>query len=203
MSNFWGPLHAPDLYAEFWLTNCWQKYIQQNPNQSGISFAEYEELIKKGEGEIQVAAVDENTNDQNNKILTYHPEKGFVYVIVDKSVSLPEEGNTLASFYLGINSKGQLVIADNSLWPERMSEQRGYDGVDGWRGSDLVDITVSDYVAGRLGLVMVTNNDGLISQKPYWKVAGMVDFASSTLLLRPLIHDTQISNREALLTIQK
>ncbi|MDM7918096.1 MAG: hypothetical protein QUS12_02910, partial [Methanosarcina sp.] len=173
---------APDLYAKFWLTICWQKYLEQHPNDAKITFAQYEDLVKNGEGEIEVAAVDENTDDQNNKILTFHPEKGFVSIFVDKSITLPEDGNTLFSFYFGMNRKGQLIIADNSLWSDFISGQRPYSGYEGWTLDNLIGLVVSVYVAERLEMVISTNNAALISQRPYWKEAGQVSPVSYTHL---------------------
>jgi hypothetical protein len=193
---------APDLYAKFWLTICWQKYLEQHPNDAKITLAQYEDLVKNGEGEIEVAAVDENTDDQNNKILTFHPEKGFVSIFVDKSITLPEDGNTLFSFYFGMNRKGQLIIADNSLWSDFISGQRPYSGYEGWTLDNLIGLVVSDYVAVQLETVISTNNAALISQRPYWKEAGQVSLPDRNLFFDPIIYNTQISEKKALLTIQ-
>ena len=194
---------TPELYAKFWLTICWQKYLEQHPNDAKITFQQYEELVKNGEGEIEVAAVDENTDDQNNKILTFHPEKGFVSIFVDKSITLPEDGNTLFSFYFGMNRKGQLIIADNSLWSDFISGQRPYSGYEGWTLDNLIGLVVSDYVAEQLEMVISTNNAALISQRPYWKEAGQVSLPDRNLFLDPIIYNTQISEKKALFTIQK
>ena len=194
---------APDLYAKFWLTICWQKYLEQHPNDAKITFQQYEELVKNGEGEIEVAAVDENTDDQNNKILTFHPEKGFVRVFVDESVKLPEEGNTLFSFYFGMNRKGQLIIADNSLWSKILSEDRSIVGYNGLRESDVVDLDISLKTAENIEFVICTDNKALISQAIYWKVAGLLTLPNADLFLDPIIINTQVSEKKPLLTIQK
>ena len=89
-----------------------------------MSFTRYEQLVKAGGGEIQIAAVDETTDDQNNKLLTFHPENGFAYVFVDSTVHLPEELNTISGIYFGINEKGQFVIVRNSLSADVLSSIR-------------------------------------------------------------------------------
>jgi len=194
---------TPGLYAKFWLAACWKKYVKQHPDEANISFTQYEDLVKNGGGEIEIAAVDENTDDQNNKILIFHPEKGFVRIFADETVSLPEEGNTLFSFYFGMNAKGQLVIVENALWSKILSEQRGYDGYEGWSGSDMVDVVISDRVAEFIEMIIVADNEALINQGTYWKVAGQIELPNRALLLDPLIYDTQVTGKNPLLTIQK
>jgi hypothetical protein len=161
-----------DVYAKFWLTMCWKKFMMQNADAKGISFEDYTKLVKEGGGQIQIAAVDERTEDQNNKLLTFDPRNGFVYVVVDKGVSLPEEINTLSSIYFGMNEEGQLVIVRNNLQSEQFSLDRNR-GIDmGYEANFVAGYLFSLRFAEDMQWMLTLDNDGLLSSSAYWKESG-------------------------------
>jgi hypothetical protein len=185
-----------DTYAKFWLTMCWKKYEMQHPEAAGMSFAQYEELVKKGGGEVQIAAVDEKTGDSNNKLLTFHPENGFVFIPADNSVHLPEAINASNGIYFGKNEKGQLVIVWNSFSSASISEQKAYDNPSGWTDETMVDFICSDSIAEGMEFILTLDNTNLISSRPYWTIAGQGYLPDPNIARIPLIRNPMLADKK-------
>jgi hypothetical protein len=192
-----------DTYAKFWLTMCWKKYEMQHPEAAGMSFVQYEELVKKGGGEVQIAAVDEKTGDSNNKLLTFHPENGFVYIPVDYTVHLPEALNTLTGIYFGMNEKGQLVVVSNSLYPDVLSSMRSSASGAGYKPDFAVDLQFSRSIAETLEDILSLDNNGLLSSTQYWQKVGQGILPDSNLYLRPNINNPMLANKTPFFVIDQ
>jgi hypothetical protein len=176
-----------DVYVKFWMTMCWKKYEEQHPENAGISFSQYMQLVKNGGGEIEIAAVDEATEDQNNKLLTFEPQKGFVYIATPENYYLPE---TIAygdeGMYFGRNEAGQLIIVCQNITSVEVTEKRAYEGYEGWTAEGLIGLGLSVKVGEAMELVLSLDNEALLSQKSYFRITNFT-FIDSKLYLDPQV----------------
>lgn len=184
-----------DVYAKFWMTMCWKQYERQHPEAGGISFTQYAQLVKDGGGQIEVAAVDEATEDQNNKLLSFEPQKGFVFIATDPKFPLPEqtspgEGGGL---YFGRSEMGQLIIVSNGMASEEVIEQRGYDGYNGWSGEAMVGMVFSIKVAVAMEMFLSTNNADLLSSRRYYSLTDY-SLIDNNLYLDPQVIQPMANN---------
>jgi hypothetical protein len=176
-----------DVYAKFWMTMCWKKYEEQHPEKAGISFSQYMQLVKNGGGEIEIAAVDESSENQSNRLLTFEPQKGFVYIATAEKYYLPEKitfGNE--GMYFGKNKEGQLIIVYKGMFAAEVTEQKGYDGYEGWSGEDMVNVVFSSKIGEAIELVLALDIDDLLSSRNYYTLNNF------SQIDRELFHDPQI-----------
>jgi len=149
--------------GKYHLQMCYENYKRNNPGNDGLSFEQYEELVRQGKGEITIAAVDlakaQTISDsiKAREILKVSPKN---VSIVFHEGSLPVTLNTLVGTYLAKDENGGLVIVTNFLKADEMKQVDDwgsqYDPTKG-RG-EVVTVKILDSMA----LVAITNNQLLL-----------------------------------------
>ncbi len=113
---------AVNEVGRFWLKMCAYNYMVNhsefgNPEEGSNFdnfFPKYEEMVKKGEGKIKIAAVDETTAKTKDKreLLECSPTET---ILIFNDSQLPVVLTQKGSVYLGRGTGGRLIIASNQL----------------------------------------------------------------------------------------
>lgn len=98
------------VWADLYLRSCHNRFVTVMGNE-GVSYEDYLELVKKGEGGVEMVVFDE---DGGRSDLVYKklidPRDGFSLTFSDQGL-LPIKINDGFYAYYGVNKDGQLVMA--------------------------------------------------------------------------------------------
>ena len=103
---------APDIapmLGEIYLKSCWYRFTHFMPNNENVTYEEYVELVKQGEGDISFMGYDEVNGGARPVEIMIDPAEGFALSLVDQS--LPIKINDLYSMYYGSDGTGRLFVA--------------------------------------------------------------------------------------------
>lgn len=119
----------------------WGRYRDLMGNKD-VTFAEYMELVKQGEGQVEVYVLGENGKTWRTMLVD--PRQGVSLVLTNKE-HMPVADNSMWGFFLGVDETGKLLFATNQH--KLLPDPKFYDP--GWKELDrtFVFYSINDLAA--------------------------------------------------------
>jgi len=124
-----------DILGDIFMHACFLRYTNLMGN--NVTYEEYVELVKQGKGQVEIAAFDEITgnNEELPKLMQVDPREGFALTLSEQKQPVVYNKD-LWSFYVGVDGRGRFLVTDDLFTTKYLNT---YDPMTEKYSGELVD----------------------------------------------------------------